>query len=252
MRIVVADDSVLFREGLVRVLTEHGHEVVDVVGDADTLMDAAREYCPDLAIIDIRMPPQLRADGALAALKLRAEMPEIGVLLLSQHIELGPCLGLIGTAGFGYLLKDRVLDLADFDAAVRRVATGGSALDPAIIQALVRSRSAPSALGNLTEREREVLSLVAQGHSNTTVAGKLFLSERTVEAHMRSIFNKLGLHDDGATHRRVLAVLTFLDAGIGSGPPSRGHSRNRYTSRTDPCGTSGLRGSRKPTEPSES
>jgi DNA-binding NarL/FixJ family response regulator len=217
MQVVVADDSVLFREGLVRVLTEHGHEVVDSVGDASTLLDAVLDHRPDLAIVDIRMPPDLQSDGARAAASLRAELPEVGILLLSQHIELGHCLGLIGTAGFGYLLKDRVLDLAEFDASARRVAGGGSALDPAIIQALVRSRSAPPALGSLTERERGVLSMVAQGHSNTTIAAMLFLSERTVEAHMRSIFSKLGLHDDGTTHRRVLAVLTYLNAHVDSG-----------------------------------
>lgn len=216
MRVVVADDSVLFREGLIRVLTEHGHEVVDAVGDAPALIGSVLDHRPDLAIVDIRMPPDLASDGARAAAKLRAEAPEVGVLLLSQHIELAHCLGLIGTASFGYLLKDRVLDLAEFDASIWRVAAGGSALDPAIIQALVRSRSAPSALGSLSDREREVLSMVAQGHSNTTIAAMLHLSERTVEAHMRSIFTKLGLHDDGSTHRRVLAVLTYLDADIGS------------------------------------
>jgi DNA-binding NarL/FixJ family response regulator len=220
VQVVVADDSVLFREGLVRVLTEHGHEVVDAVGDASALLDAVRERRPDLANVDVRMPPDQQSDGARAAATLRGELPQVGILLLSQHIELGHCLGLIGTAGFGYLLKDRVLDLAEFDAATRRVAAGGSALDPAIIQALVRSKLAPSALDGLTERERGVLSMVAQGHSNTTIAGMLFLSERTVEAHMRSIFTKLGLHDDGASHRRVLAVLRYLDAHIGSGQVS--------------------------------
>jgi DNA-binding NarL/FixJ family response regulator len=203
---------VLFREGLVRVLTEHGHDVVASVGDAVALGTAVEAHRPDVVVIDVRMPPRLESDGAEAAVALRAAHPDLGLLLLSQHIELRHCLGLIGTPGFGYLLKDRVLDLADFAAALDRVAGGGIALDPEVVQALVRSRSAPSSLDDLSEREREVLGLVAQGHSNTAVAAALRLSDRTVEAHMRSVFTKLGLHDDGSTHRRVLAVVAYLEA----------------------------------------
>jgi len=215
MRVVIAEDSALFREGLARVLTEYGHQVAAAVGNVPALRQAVCIHRPDLAIIDIRMPTEPESDGARAAADIRATLPAVGILLLSQHIELRHCVGLIGTAGFGYLLKDRVLDLAEFDAAARRVAAGGSALDPEIVRALVQSRSAPTALAALSGREREVLGLVAQGHSNTTIATLLRLSERTVEAHMRSIFGRLGLHDDGTAHRRVLAVLTYLDARLG-------------------------------------
>jgi DNA-binding NarL/FixJ family response regulator len=215
MRIVVAEDSLLFREGLVRLLGEHGHEVVAAVADAPALVDAVDAERPDLVIADVRMPPGLKSDGADAAVLLRQRYPELGLLLLSQHIELRPCHALIGTPGFGYLLKDRVLDLAEFDSSLRRVAEGGTALDPDVVRALVHSRTAPSSIDELSGRESEVLGLVAQGHSNTSVATVLGLSERTVEAHMRSVFTKLGLHDDGTTHRRVLAVVTLLESGAG-------------------------------------
>ncbi len=211
MRVVVAEDSLLFREGLVRLLTEQGHDVVAAVPDAVALVAAVETHVPDLAVIDIRMPPGQDSAGAHAAVRLRARFPAVGLLLLSQHIELHACLDLIGTAGFGYLLKDRVLDLAEFADALARVAGGGTALDPEVVRALVRSTSAPSALGDLSPREHEVLGLVAQGCSNTTVGRRLGLSDRTVEAHMRSVFTKLGLHDDGSTHRRVLAVIAYLD-----------------------------------------
>ncbi len=212
MRVVVAEDSVLFREGLVRLLTEQGHDVVAAVPDAVSLVDAVESHLPDLALIDIRMPPGQDSAGADAAVGLRGRFPELGLLLLSQHVELRSCLALIGTPGFGYLLKDRVLDLSDFADALARVADGGTALDPQVVQALVRSTSAPSALAELTAREHEVLGLVAQGCSNLVVAQRLGVSERTVEAHMRSVFTRLGLHDDGSTHRRVLAVITYLES----------------------------------------
>lgn len=212
LRIVVAEDSLLFREGLVRLLTEQHHEVVASIGDAVALAAAVDTQRPDLAVIDIRMPPRLESDGAEAAVALRAKYPDLGLLLLSQHVELRHCLGLIGTPGFGYLLKDSVLELDDFEAAVRRVADGGTALDAEVVQALVRARSAPSAFDDLSEREKEVLGLAAQGRSNGAVAATLGLSDRTVETHMRSVFTKLGLHDDGTTHRRVLAVVAYLDA----------------------------------------
>jgi DNA-binding NarL/FixJ family response regulator len=212
MRIVVAEDSVLFREGLVRLLTELGHDVVAAVGDATALLAVVAETRPELAIVDIRMPPDNESDGARAAVAIREDHPAVGTILLSQHIELRHCMELIGTPGFGYLLKDRVLHLDEFDDALKRVASGGVALDPEVVQALVRSRRATS-LERLTERETQVLELVAQGHSNTAISVALRLSERTVETHMRSIFSKLGLLDDGATHRRVRAVVTYLESG---------------------------------------
>jgi DNA-binding NarL/FixJ family response regulator len=212
LRVVVAEDAVLFREGLVRVLEDAGHAVVAVVGDADALLLAVAEHRPELAIVDVRMPPRNESDGAQAAGNLRSAFPDTGILLLSQHIELRHCRDLLGTPGFGYLLKESVLRLEDFDDAIRRVAAGGVALAPEVVQALVRSQTVPDALAGLTEREREILALVAEGTSNRHVAELLAVSDRTVEAHMRSIFTKLGLHDDGSKHRRVLAVLTHLEA----------------------------------------
>jgi DNA-binding NarL/FixJ family response regulator len=215
MRIVVAEDSALFREGLVRLLSDRGYEVVSSVGDAVALHRVVDEHRPDVAVIDVRMPPDMDSDGAQAATLLRERHPRLGLLLLSQHLELRHCLGLIGTPYFGYLLKDRVLHLADFDDALQRIRDGGTALDPEVVRALVRAPAVPGALATLTDREREVLALVAEGHSNTGVAASLRLSERTVETHMRSIFAKLALPDDGSTHRRVLAVVTFLEARAG-------------------------------------
>ena len=209
MRIAVAEDSVLFREGLVRLLIDRGHDVVAAVGDGQPLLAAAAEQQPDLAIIDIRMP---NSDGAETARELRRTQPDIGAVLLSQHVELRNCLDLIGTPRFGYLLKDRVLHLDDFADALTRVATGGIALDPLVVRALVRNHNTPTALTALSDRERQVLSLVAEGHSNTAVARTLTVSERTVEAHMRSIFTKLDLPDDEATNRRVRAVIVWLQA----------------------------------------
>jgi len=217
MRVVVAEDSVLFREGLVRLLTELGHEVTAAVGDASSLLAAVATTHPELAVVDIRMPPDAESDGARAAVTIREAHPTIGVLLLSQQIELRHCAALMGTPGFGYLLKDRVLHLDEFDDALRRVASGGVALDPEVVQALVRSRPVPG-VEELTARETQVLELVAQGHSNTAIGVTLAMSERTVETHMRSIFSKLGLLDDGSTHRRVRAVVTYLESGRGTAP----------------------------------
>ena len=202
----------LFREGLVRLLEERGHNVVAAVGDAVSLLAAVAEHHPDLAVVDIRMPPDHDSDGAQAARRIRDEQPDVAILLLSQHIELRQCLGLIGTPGFGYLLKDRVLRLDEFDDALARVAGGGIALDPEVVQALVRARNGGDALSVLTDRERQVLALVAEGHSNTAVGRALVLSERTVEAHLRSVFTKLDLYDDGTTNRRVTAVVAYLES----------------------------------------
>ncbi|WP_433221996.1 response regulator transcription factor [Dactylosporangium sp. CS-047395] len=207
MRIVLADDSVLFREGIVRLLTEAGHEVAAAVGDAEALLRAVDEQPFDLAVIDIRMPPDMTDDGARAARRLRETHPKLPVILLSQHVETRHSVDLVASGGFGYLLKDRVLRVDDFLDAVRRVAAGGSALDPEVVAALL----APSRL--LSGRERDVLALVAEGHSNAAVAARLHLAERTVESHMRAIFQKLRIPDTGDRHRRVMAVLTYLSPG---------------------------------------
>ncbi len=210
MRIVVAEDSVLFREGLTRLLAEAGHEVTAAVGDAGSLMAAVQAQRPDLAIVDVRMPPTMSDDGAQAAQQLRAELPDLPILLLSQHIETRHAVNLVASGSFGYLLKDRVLRVDDFLDAVRRVADGGSALDPAIVGALVAPTRRDDPLLALTAREQEVLALVAEGKSNTAISAQLVVAERTVETHMRSIFQKLRLVDSGDNHRRVLAVLAYL------------------------------------------
>jgi DNA-binding NarL/FixJ family response regulator len=210
VRIVVAEDSVLFREGLTRLLAEAGHEVTAAVGDAGSLMAAVQAQRPDLAIVDVRMPPTMSDDGAQAAQQLRAELPDLPILLLSQHIETRHAVNLVASGSFGYLLKDRVLRVDDFLDAVRRVADGGSALDPAIVGALVAPTRRDDPLLALTAREQEVLALVAEGKSNTAISAQLVVAERTVETHMRSIFQKLRLVDSGDNHRRVLAVLAYL------------------------------------------
>ena len=204
MRLVIGEDSVLFREGLTRLLTEAGHDVVASVGDAPRLLDAVRTHLPDLAIIDVRMPPTLTDDGARAAVTLRRELPKQPMLLLSQHIETRHSVPLVGSGAFGYLLKDRVLRVDDFLDAIRRVSAGGSALDPDVVSALIHSGRPGEALHRLSSREREVLTLVAEGRTNAAVAKQLVLTERTVETHMRAIFQKLRLADSGDDHRRVL------------------------------------------------
>ncbi len=214
---VVAEDSALFREGLVRVLQDRGHEVVAAVGDAVAVLDAVDVHRPVLAILDVRMPPTMQSDGAEAAAMLRARHPDLGLLLLSQHIELRHVMPLIGTPRFGYLLKDRVLNLTEFTEAAQRVADGGSALDPSVVRALVAAR-AGSSLGVLSARELDTLRLVAEGLSNTVIAERLVVSERTIEAHVRSVFSKLGLPEEG-TNRRVRAVLRSLDGSTAAGSP---------------------------------
>lgn len=212
LRIVIADDAVLFREGLVRLLDEAGHDVISAVGDAVSLIEIVAADRPDLAVIDVRMPPDLTDDGVRAARTMRGRHPGLPMLLLSQHIEISQAAELAGEGGFGYLLKDRVLQVDDFLDALERVAAGGSALDPAVVAALVSPLRLQGAarVDGLTERERDVLALVAQGLTNSAVARQLFLSQRTVEAHMRSIFQKLRIPDSGDDHRRVRAVVAYL------------------------------------------
>lgn len=208
MRVVVAEDSVLFREGLVRLLREAGHHVAAAVGSAHDLPDAVRTHRPDVVIIDIRMPPNMTDDGVQAARLLRSETPSLPILLLSQHVETRHSVPLVSTGAFGYLLKDRVLRVDDFLDALARVAAGGSALDPEVVAALLKPRA--SQVAHLSDREREVLALVAEGHSNTSISDRLVITERTVETHMRSIFHKLRIPDSPEGHRRILAVLTYL------------------------------------------
>jgi DNA-binding NarL/FixJ family response regulator len=212
VRVVIADDAVLLREGAARLLAEAGHEVAAQAGDADDLLRKVRGHKPDVAVIDVRMPPDNTDDGLRAAIAIRDELPEVGILLLSQYVEdryLGQLLA-GGAEGVGYLLKDRIADVERLSEAVERVAAGGSVLDPEVVaQMLGRSREA-GPLDTLTEREREVLALMAEGRTNKAIAAQLFVSERAVERHVTSIFGKLGLAGGEHGHRRVLAVLAFL------------------------------------------
>lgn len=207
---MIAEDSVLFREGLARLLIEAGHDVAAAIGDAASLMQVVAAHTPDLVIIDVRMPPDMTDDGARAAHSLRELHPHLPILLLSQHIETRHAIQLVGTGAFGYLLKDRVLRVDEFVDAVERVATGGSALDPSVVEALVAPQRRNELLGSLSAREIEVLQLVAEGRTNAAVATSLVVAERTVEAHMRSILLKLQIPDSGDNHRRVLAVIAYL------------------------------------------
>jgi DNA-binding NarL/FixJ family response regulator len=213
MRVVIAEDSVLLREGLAKVLAEAGFDVVGQAGDGADLLLKVRSYSPDVVITDIRMPPTQTDEGAEAAETIRAEHPEIGILLLSQGVEARRALRLFTDhpAGFGYLLKDRVLDVDDFLDAVRRVARGGTAVDPEVVAQLLGRRRPDDPVEELTERERSVLELMAEGRSNSGIGRKLFLSPKTVETHIHQIFRKLGLESLPDDHRRVLAVLAYLD-----------------------------------------
>lgn len=210
MRVVIAEDQALLREGLRRLFEDAGHDVIAAVEDADRLRAAISEHEPDLAVVDVRMPPSFTDEGIRAAGWIRDAHPDVSVLVLSQHVESAGAVGLVSQGGFGYLLKDRVLNVAEFLEAAERVARGGSALDPLVVASLLGGET--NALGVLTEREREVLSLMAEGLTNNAIARRLVLTERTVEGHVRNVLMKLDLPENDDDHRRVLAVIAYLRA----------------------------------------
>ena len=210
MRVVIAEDQALLREGLRRLFEDAGHDVIAAVEDADRLRAAISGDEPDLAVVDVRMPPSFTDEGIRAARWIRDAHPGVGVLVLSQHVESAGAVGLVSHGGFGYLLKDRVLDVAEFLEAAERVARGGSALDPHVVASLVGGER--DALGALTDREREVLSLMAEGLTNNAIASRLVLTDRTVEGHVRSVLMKRDLPAGEDAHRRVLAVIAYLRA----------------------------------------
>jgi DNA-binding NarL/FixJ family response regulator len=214
MRVVIAEDAAVFREGLVRLLEDRGHQVCAAVADGEALLAAAAAHRPDVAVVDIRMPPTHTDEGLRAALRLRADHPETGVLVFSQYIETRYAARLLqgNAAGVGYLLKDRVADVAEFTEALTRVAAGGTALDPEVVSQLLGAGRHARGLAALTAREREVLSLMAEGRSNAGIADALVISAGVVEKHVASIFAKLGLPPAEGDNRRVLAVLRYLEA----------------------------------------
>jgi DNA-binding NarL/FixJ family response regulator len=219
LRVVIADDHILLRSGVASMLETQGFDVVGQAGDADELTRKVGAHRPDVAIIDIRMPPTNTDDGLRAAVAIRLAHPEVGVLVLSQYIEADYALELIGAdaRGVGYLLKDRISDIEEFASAIRRVADGGSVLDPEVVRWMLGRQRETSALSELTPRESEVLGLLAEGCSNQGVAHRIFVTERAVEKHVTSIMSKLGLPSEPEAHRRVLAVLAYLeDAGAGT------------------------------------
>jgi DNA-binding NarL/FixJ family response regulator len=218
MRIVIAEDSAVLRAGLIEILADRGHEVAAAVGDADALCAAVAEHRPDVTIVDVRMPPTHTDEGLRAAVRLRRDYPGLGVLVFSQYIETSYAAELLGAkssggaAGVGYLLKDRVVDVAEFLDALTRVAAGGTALDPEVVTQMLGASRRAGTLAGLTSREREVLALMAEGRSNSAISAILFISERAVEKHIGNIFSKLGLPPSDADHRRVLAVLRYLES----------------------------------------
>jgi DNA-binding NarL/FixJ family response regulator len=212
VRLIVADDSLLLREGISRLLVEAGFQVVGLASTGEEALAQVERNKPDVAIVDIRMPPTHSDEGLKAAQEIRASHPDVGVLVLSQYVELGLAARLLAenAAGLGYLLKDRITDLDEFAAAIRRVGAGGSALDPAVVSQLLGRRRDDDMLEHVTPREREVLALMAEGYSNQAIADRLVVTVRAVEKHVTSIFDKLGLPVTTDSHRRVLAVLAFL------------------------------------------
>jgi DNA-binding NarL/FixJ family response regulator/class 3 adenylate cyclase len=211
-RVIVADDSTLFREGVARLLAERGFDVVAQAGDADQLLELVETDPPDVVVTDIRMPPTGTNEGLLAAQRIRKEHPEVGVLVLSQYVETRHAIKLLEETpdGVGYLMKDRVSDLTDFVDAVRRIGRGGSAIDPEVVSSLLGRRRERDVIDELTDREREILGLMAEGRTNQAISERLFLSPKTVETHVGAIFSKLGLLPAADDHRRVLAVLLYL------------------------------------------
>jgi DNA-binding NarL/FixJ family response regulator len=212
VRVVVADDAVLLREGLVRLLTESGHEVLAAVGDGPSLVEAVVQYRPDVAIVDVRMPPSHTDEGLRAAVEARARVPRTPILVLSQYVEVSYAEDLLAdrAGAVGYLLKDRVSEVAEFLDAMQRVSTGATVLDPEVVGQLLVRRRRDDPLRSLTPREREVLGLMAEGRSNTAIARKLVVTDGAVEKHVKNIFTKLDLPPDDEQHRRVLAVLAYL------------------------------------------
>lgn len=216
MRVVIAEDSAVIRAGIAEILTEHGHQVPAAVGDGHSLINAIAEHHPDVVIVDVRMPPTFTDEGLRAALAIRHESPDLPVLVFSQYVETRHLAELLGrdssrsAAGVGYLLKDRVADIAEFIDALARVAGGGTAFDPEVISEFIGASVRSSALASLTPREREVLGVVAEGRSNAAIARQFVVSERAVEKHISSIFMKLDLPPSDDDHRRVLAVLEYL------------------------------------------
>ncbi len=214
MRVIIAEDSVLLRAGLTRLLADAGHEIVAAAGDAENLTELVERHAPDIAVLDIRMPPTHTDEGIRAALSIRASHPNTSVLVLSQYVEPEYATELLAgeTAGLGYLLKDRVADVRDFLDAVERVGGGGTALDPEVVRQLLARTTQRDPLATLTPREEEVLRLMAEGRSNTAIAEGLVVTDGAVEKHIRNIFGKLGLTPDVGDHRRVLAVLRYLES----------------------------------------
>jgi DNA-binding NarL/FixJ family response regulator len=212
MRIVIAEDAAVIRAGLAEILTDRGHEVAAAVGDAVALRAAVAEHQPDIAIVDVRMPPDHTDDGLRAAIAIRRDHPGVAILVFSQYVETRYAADLLamGSGGVGYLLKDRTADVAEFTGAIARVAAGGTALDPEVVTGLLNASRHGSALAALTPREHDVLGLMAEGRSNSAIADRLVVSERAVEKHISNIFSKLGLPTSDSDHRRVLAVLAYL------------------------------------------
>ena len=213
MRVIIVEDQALLREGLAGLFRDSGHDVAAALGSCEDLDALIATLDPDLVVLDIRLPPTRTDEGARAAASIKEKRPDMGVLLLSQHLETTHSTRLAGMAGFGYLLKDRVLDVAEFLSGAQRVADGGSALDPEVVSRLLNRTVANARLTAMTTREREVLQLMAQGLTNSAIAKRLVLSERTVEAHVRRVLDKLDLDDSDQANRRVLAVVSYLGSG---------------------------------------